>query len=1118
MKKTVKQMLSVLLCILMLCSVMTAAVTSAGAVLNNDGTNTLYICTTQALGDTQVNIFTWNVNGYRVEVNADYPGVPMVPMGVLPDGKYYYSYTCSDSPQNLIINTGISDEQKLTGDVEIPEGYDCLDIDIYNSNREDYSSAWSVYADRTKYSITAQLKLSAKQVKAGEEVVITPSVKSSTIPQEENAEYTYSLKVGGKELSTSLDAYTYIAEGAGNVAVEFTVSAKNSAEEILAYSAVNTTLYIIKYAAANATDNGLYVHAVKDSTELQAWQCWQNKNGTRYFYLPSSVKNTGAGKAEILNTFGTDVTVNGVTIAPGEIASVPYEPDKAYTVNGQSLIFIESTAEAAIYLNNPTASSSGLWAYMSADKNNSASATAALVNQDGTFDNTAAKKIKGRGNTTWRNTAKKPFNLTYEAKVSVDGMEATKKYSLLANFQDPALSRNRVLYDLADAAGVPYSSDSRTVDVYFDGVYKGSYQMAQKIDFGSGNMMSDINGDYLDEQGNVLSDFQFVFQVDPNSEAGDYTAIASNGERIEIKYPELTTSDTGYEQVKQIIADKLVAMCDILKNENATYDDINKIVDVKSLAGFFLINELSKNWDAGVASTYFTYKQDKNGDWKLFASPVWDFDNSLGNAVGSAAGFYNYSTHEYMSPMHYWSYHKIDQSGDNITDSSYNNIIGLSGKNTVIMKAATTTWIEDFLPAIEGFYNNTNVAQGELYSKDVYKNYLDGSQRMNYMQWSMTVNNDWISNHSSLDRAEAINVQLDENENPAAADYTTVKTSYDQNTFSGQYDFMADWMYTRAAWLTKNLLSDYGYTPSEKESDPEPIITTDGKHSADTRDVISGFVFDNSGVTEGDALANNGSKGTYAQTIGNDAVLTTAVNAIQLRALEWGVNTEYYYEDTESGKTLYVPILPAGKAAKNNSWGGIGEQIIQMQTSATGKTGLSFEFAMAGSKKAPRDWKVQYSTDGQNYTDVDNSNITIEESTRKLLKRYSFKLPSECDNRESLYIRIISTSNITVSGGLTSDDPEGGEIAINDIMLKGADISGKYMLGDANADSEITMRDILAIQQDVAKINRLAGVKRLAADVNANGELDMSDVLEIQKYLAKISTAYQIGGYFEKSE
>ena len=80
---------------------------------------------------------------------------------------------------------------------------------------------------------------------------------------------------------------------------------------------------------------------------------------------------------------------------------------------------MKSNAESAVYINNANADGNGkgLWEYLSEDKSNNASATGAVVNPDGSVDNTTIKKIKGRGNTTWGKD-KKPFNVTYTGEIA----------------------------------------------------------------------------------------------------------------------------------------------------------------------------------------------------------------------------------------------------------------------------------------------------------------------------------------------------------------------------------------------------------------------------------------------------------------------------------------------------------------------------------------------------------------------------------------------------------------------------------------------------------------------------------------------------------------------------
>lgn len=170
------------------------------------------------------------------------------------------------------------------------------------------------------------------------------------------------------------------------------------------------------------TGNALYVHAVAGSNDADAWQAWQSRHdedfneidsNVKYFFLPSSASDS---QVEIFNAYSQGVSVNGQNIASGESRTVSYDLNTDYSVSASGktykLKFMKSSAEAAIYINNSDADGKGtdLMSYLNQDKSLSASATGAIVDKDGTIDNTKIKKIKGRGNTTW-DKPKKPIIL-----------------------------------------------------------------------------------------------------------------------------------------------------------------------------------------------------------------------------------------------------------------------------------------------------------------------------------------------------------------------------------------------------------------------------------------------------------------------------------------------------------------------------------------------------------------------------------------------------------------------------------------------------------------------------------------------------------------------------------
>lgn len=585
-------------------------------------------------------------------------------------------------------------------------------------------------------------------------------------------------------------------------------------------------------------DDMLYAHAVMDAEETESWHHWQHRDAyidyddedheelglvkgegiskEKYFFLPSSVKDN---KVILLNTYDSDVTIDDTVIPAGSTAEFTFEIGKEYSVKAdgktETLYFKNSTAEASIFINNPDADGEGtdLFSYLCEDKENDAKATGAIIDDEGNVDNTPIKKIKGRGNTTWLKQ-KKPFNVTYDSAVSINGMQKTKKLSLLANYQDSALIRNRFLQDLSDAVGMPYASDSRFVDVYMNGVYLGSYQITEKVDIGKNCLVPEIDDDtHLNEDGTLKENFPFICEVDASAGDADYYIRTSSARcKLTLKGPEIDDGDPYYNEVLQFAKTKFDAMYDSVRTNSAKMADL---VDIDSLTKIMLINELGKNWDVGVSSLYFVYKQDANGNWKFFASPVWDYDNSLGNCTGVSGDLRRMGVTDYEEPTGWWVQYK--PGADPSKKSAKYTILGYAARNKTIMAHAAQVWFDDFIPAID-IFNSTGVNSGELYSKDVYYDYLKGSADMNYtMGWLMTTG-DWICDHSEL---------LLGSYNSATGTFTQDKTltKYNIESFEDQYKYTVDWLNTRVAWLSSQFYSSY--KPSAPSVTPENALIGD---------------------------------------------------------------------------------------------------------------------------------------------------------------------------------------------------------------------------------------------------------------------------------------------------
>ena len=98
----------------------------------------------------------------------------------------------------------------------------------------------------------------------------------------------------------------------------------------------------------------------------------------------------------------------------------------------------------------------------------------------------------------------------------------------------------------------------------------------------------------------------------------------------------------------------------------------------------------------------------------------------------------------------------------------------------------------------------------------------------------------------------------------------------------------------------------------------------------------------------------------------------------------------------------------------------------------------------------------------------------------------------------------LNVSNKTVSGGTTDDDPTGGELAINNILIAGKKTNVEYQLGDCDLDTKITIMDATLAQRAVAKDITLSDIALTLADVDGDKKLTIMDATQIQRFVAKV--------------
>lgn len=320
--------------------------------------------------------------------------------------------------------------------------------------------------------------------------------------------------------------------------------------------------------------------------------------------------------------------------------------------------------------------------------------------------------IKGRGNSTWY-LDKKPYNIKFEKKVDLFGMGKAKKWSLLASFFDPSFLRNTFIYDLADEIGLYYSSKSKHVDLYINGEYQGNYLICESVEVGKSRVdITDL--EELNEEANADIDIESVnlagdregknagsikyadIPNDPSDISGGYLLefdfrdryipevsgfVTKLGQPVVLKSPEYASK----AQV-EYISSLWQEIEDAIYSENGTnslgkhYTDY---IDIDSFAKMYIIEELSMDTDAGLSSCYFL--KDAKSD-KIIASPVWDFDLSLGSYNVMRYGVSLLDTTKWMANLGYIS------GKSNATGNAFETIFGMLCKHDDFMDAVRRVW------------------------------------------------------------------------------------------------------------------------------------------------------------------------------------------------------------------------------------------------------------------------------------------------------------------------------------------------------------------------------------------------------------------------------------------
>lgn len=225
-------------------------------------------------------------------------------------------------------------------------------------------------------------------------------------------------------------------------------------------------------------------------------------------------------------------------------------------------------------------------------------------------------EFKVRGNVTAAYD-KKPFTFSFAEPVGVLGMEPGIKWNLLANATDGSYIRNKIIEELAGKSIDAYEPQGEFAELYLNGEYQGLYLITEAVVIGENRL--DIS-----EEDNWFIEMELDFRAREDS-----TQIITDRGQIFIIHSDTGVLEIEKEQIRKRLNDIESALYAADGISEISGKHLGELIDLRSFAEAWLVEELSGDHDIGVASQFMYAGKEEASLW--YAGPVWDFDGIMTN-------------------------------------------------------------------------------------------------------------------------------------------------------------------------------------------------------------------------------------------------------------------------------------------------------------------------------------------------------------------------------------------------------------------------------------------------------------------------------------------------------
>ena len=380
-----------------------------------------------------------------------------------------------------------------------------------------------------------------------------------------------------------------------------------------------------------------------------------------------------------------------------------------------------------------------------------------VYNPDGSVDcSTTTCGVRLRGQTS-KDYPKKPLAIKLTGKKSMLGLPKHKRWVLLANWLDHSMIRNTVAFDIAHAVeaawrdsngaigeGIPWNVSGQNVELVIKATkenktyHVGNYFLCEHIKIDGDRLdIQDPYEDVVEDNGSAtFENCGYLIEV-VNKDKRDETSYFQTSNGFYFQFKDELPSDN---QILNKVKTKVQAIEDNIDNGKyaAAYEDL----DINSLIDQMLIWELTLNREYGDPSSVYMFM---DGDGKLCAGPVWDFDRGTFQNQENAK---SYGNSDRIKPDGDWMYWRKSSSEPYIWYSQLAN-------DPTFQKTVQERWAKIYpylqqIPAQIQFYGQT------MAKSYAYDNAMWPTAKTDVQAWKSGFS-DWSGDEQISDWNEVIN-------------------------------------------------------------------------------------------------------------------------------------------------------------------------------------------------------------------------------------------------------------------------------------------------------------------------------------------------------------------------